>query len=264
MERRVLKPGQPVPPPGRAFRGDPGRHPRADARHEACRILSWNLLHGAGATADDVLALIDEWKPDLMLMQEATREIDTLPARIGGFYARAPLPGRRHGLACWSPRPFAAEPRSLPLPSGTFVHRVCQIVQSGGLTVANVHLSHGQMLNRRQLLRIAGELAAPAAVLGDFNLVGPVLLPGFRDVGPRDPTHRMVDMVPLRIDRCIVRGLVCLEARRLPRSRSDHHAIMVRLAPEALGRATATRAFRDRAEAWALRRFAAPGPGEGR
>ena len=90
--------------------------------------------------------------------------------------------------------------------------RVCQIVDLGSIAVANVHLSHGQFLNRRQLRRIAKALPHRAAVVGDYNLVGPALLPGFRDVGPREPTHIAGDMVPLRIDRCLVRG------RRMPGS----------------------------------------------
>lgn len=221
------------------------------AEPAALRIVSWNLLHGGGATVGDLEDLVREWRPDLLLMQEATDAIDALPHRLGGAYARVPLPGRRHGLACWSPTPFARPPLAIPLPSGSFVHRVSQIVTAGEWAIANVHLSHGQMLNRRQLLTIAGVLPARAAVLGDFNLVGPVLLPGFRDVGPRDPTHRMVDVVPLRIDRCLVRGLVCVESRRLPRSRSDHHPIMVRLRAQ-VATAERHRRLRARAEDWAL------------
>ena len=100
---------------------------------------------------------------------------------------------------------------------------------------------------------IAGHLPPQACVLGDFNLVGPVLLPGFRDVGPRNPTHRMADTVPLRLDRCLVRGVQCLEAVRLPRSRSDHHPIMVRLTAAATTGDLDRRAkLRARAENWAI------------
>ena len=56
------------------------------------------------------------------------------------------------------------------------------------------------------------------------------MLPGFHDVGPRRATHMMADMVPVRLDRCLVRGLVCTECAVLPRGRSDHRPIMVRLA----------------------------------
>jgi len=103
------------------------------------------------------------------------------------------------------------------------------LIDMGAFTVANVHLSHGQLLNRRQLRRIARRLPYCAAVVGDYNLVGPVLLPGFRDVGPRRFTHLSADILPLRLDRCIVRGLTCTETAVLPRGTSDHRPIMVRL-----------------------------------
>ena len=194
------------------------------------KIISWNLLRLVGASLADVARLIETEQPDLMLMQEATDVMDGLPGRIGGYYARAPLPGRIHGLAMWSPIPFHTPPATVALPSGTLVHRVCQIVDLGELSIANVHLSHGQVLNRRQLRSIAQSLPACAAVLGDYNLLGPALLPGFRDVGPRHHTHVMVDLWPLRIDRCLVRGLRCLETATLPRHTSDHRPILVRLA----------------------------------
>ena len=196
------------------------------------KIVSWNLLRKTGASIEDVIRLIQSKQPDLMLMQEATREIDHLPERIGGYYARSPLPGRIHGVACWSPLPFHSPPSVWALQPGALIRRVCQVVEYGGFSVANVHLSHGQVLNRRQLRLIAERLPARGAVLGDYNLVGPALLPGFRDVGPREPTHRMVDMVPIRLDRCLVRGMECQHAEILPHRASDHHPIMVILRTE--------------------------------
>jgi endonuclease/exonuclease/phosphatase family metal-dependent hydrolase len=193
------------------------------------KIVSWNLLRLTGASLDDVVRLIHREHPDLLLMQEATRAMDGLAGRVGGQYLRSPMPGRIHGLAAWSPMPLAGEPVVLPLPAGAMFDRVCQIVDLGGFAVANVHLSHGQVLNRRQLRRIAKALPYRAAVVGDYNLVGPTLLPGFRDVGPREPTHVAGDVVPLRIDRCLVRGVLCLEARALLREASDHRPIVVRL-----------------------------------
>lgn len=193
------------------------------------KIVSWNLLRLTGASLDDVVRLVRRERPQLLLMQEATRAIDALASRIGGHYARTPLPGRIHGLALWSPVPLPAA-SVLPLPAGAMFHRVCQIVDLGAFSVANVHLSHGQVLNRRQLRCIAQALPPAAAVLGDYNLVGPALLPGFRDVGPREPTHVCGDMVPLRIDRCLVRGLICSGAHALSREASDHRPIVVRLA----------------------------------
>ena len=194
------------------------------------KIISWNLLRLTGATLDDVAHLVQRGRPDLLLMQEATHHMDGLPDRVGGYYARAPLPGRIHGLAMWSPTPFPHDPHVLPLPAGAMFHRVCQILYLEAFAVANVHLSHGQVLNRRQLRVIAQTLPPRAAVLGDYNLLGPALLPGFRDVGPRRHTHRAGDVVPLRIDRCLVRGLVCTEAQVLSRANSDHRPIAVLLA----------------------------------
>ena len=202
------------------------------------KIISWNLLRITGASLDDVAGLVRREQPGLLLMQEATRSIDGLTSRVGGHYARVPLPGRIHGLAAWSPT-LIPEPMVLALPSGAMFHRVCQIIDLGAFSVANVHLSHGQVLNRRQLRCIAHALPPRAAVLGDYNLVGPALLPGFRDVGPREPTHRAGDVVPLRIDRCLTRGLVCTDTATLSRERSDHRPIVVRLAAAGVGLARA-------------------------
>ena len=200
------------------------------------KIISWNLLRLVGASLGDVARLIERQTPDLLLMQEATEEIDGLPFLLGGHYHRASLPGRLHGLAAWSPaRLPAGTPSVLRLPSGAIVQRVCQILEFEAFTVANVHLSHGQVLNRRQLRRIAGVLPHRAAILGDFNLVGPTFLPGFRDVGPREPTHIAGDMMPLRIDRCVARGLHCSSARALDRGASDHRPIIVELRAAAPG-----------------------------
>jgi endonuclease/exonuclease/phosphatase (EEP) superfamily protein YafD len=215
---------------GRFFAPTPARPaPAPTGETKPLKIISWNLLRVTGASLEDVILLIRREQPDLVLMQEASAVIDALPARLGGEYGRAPLPGRIHGPAYWSPVPLAGPVRVLPLPAGTLIHRVCQVLDLGAFAVANVHLSHGQLLNRRQLRHIAEALPYRAAVLGDYNLLGPALLPGFRDVGPRHPTHRMGDLVPLRIDRCLVRGLTCGETAVLPRGVSDHRPIVVHL-----------------------------------
>ena len=205
----------------------PRKEPRPP-RDRMVKIVSWNLLRLTGASLDDVARLARRESPDLLLMQEATQRIDELPDRIGGTYARVLLPGRIHGLAMWSPVPLPP-PLVIELPAGAMFERVCQIIDLGAFSVANVHLSHGQLLNRRQLRCIATALPPRAAVLGDYNLVGPALLRGFRDVGPREPTHNSLDMLPLRLDRCLVRGLICVEAVALVREASDHRPIAVRL-----------------------------------
>lgn len=192
------------------------------------KIISWNLLRLVGATLDEVVRLVRHEQPDLLLMQEATPRIDDLLQRMGGSYGRVLQPGRIHGLAYWSPH-VLPEARVIDLQKGAMFRRVSQVIDIGPFTVANVHLSHGQVLNRRQLRRVADALPPRAAVLGDYNLVGPAMLPGFRDVGPREHTHRAGDMVPLRIDRCLIRGLVCGHTDALHRATSDHRPIVVRL-----------------------------------
>ncbi|UMY15747.1 endonuclease/exonuclease/phosphatase family protein [Methylobacterium organophilum] len=226
------------------------------------KIVSWNLLRRTGAAVECLVELIERETPDLVLMQEATEEIAALPEKVGGVFARAPLPGRIHGPAMWSPTPWLHPPEIVALPSGVLIDRVCQVLDLGAFGVANVHLSHGQMLNRRQLRRIQQHLPERAAVLGDYNIVGPALLPGFRDVGPRRPTHAMADMVPLRLDRCLVRGLVCHERAVLARGLSDHRPIVVSLAPGTEAQARFAR-LRGMAEAVGrLRRAGAPGARE--
>lgn len=193
------------------------------------KIVSWNLLRTVGATLDDIVRLVRQEQPALLLMQEATRRIDDLPKHLGGgSYGRVLQPGRIHGLAYWSPSELP-EAKVIDLQRGAMFQRVCQVVDLGPFSVANVHLSHGQLLNRRQLRRIADAMPERAAVLGDYNLVGPALLPGFRDVGPREHTHRAAEMVPLRIDRCLIRSLVCGSVEALHRSGSDHRPIVVHL-----------------------------------
>ena len=187
------------------------------------KLISWNLLHREGADLADIARLIERERPDLLLMQEATQASEAVVALVGGAFARAPLPGRAHGLAMWMPRPAARPPVVFALPHGALVRRVYQTVDLGPFTVANVHLSHGQLLNRRQLRFIAEHLPPRAAVIGDYNLVGPTLLRGFRDVGERRFTHRMSGLLRLRLDRCLIRGLVCTDAQVLPRGASDHH-----------------------------------------
>jgi len=196
------------------------------------RVISWNLLRLTGATVEDVAKLVHRERPDLLLMQEATRQMESLPGMVGGHLQRVPLPGRIHGLAAWSPHQLPPT-HTLELPvsrmPGRLPPRLALVLRLGDITFANVHLSHGQLLNRRQLLRIAQTLDGPAAVIGDYNAVGPVVLKGFKDVGPRTPTHISGNVVPVRLDRCLARGLRGINPRRLDRGPSDHHPIAVEL-----------------------------------
>ena len=170
--------------------------------------------------------------PDLLLLQEATEEIAALPSLVGGHFFRHPMQKRIYGLAAWSPHPF---PRTsaMRLPAsvlpGRVPPRIAQIVKFHGISFANVHLSHGQFLNRFQLHHIAYALEGPAVIIGDFNAVGPIRVPEFRDIGPRKRTHKASNIVSLRLDRCIARDVRCLDAEVLDRGPSDHHPILLEL-----------------------------------
>jgi endonuclease/exonuclease/phosphatase family metal-dependent hydrolase len=196
--------------------------------HSALRILSWNVLRKVGAGPTDVAALITRYRPDLVLLQEADATMVRLPELSGGSLARDEFPGRIHGPAVWSPRPVA-RPRLVRLRGGA-TRRHAQVVDVGAFTIVNVHLAHGQLTCRRQLREAASAIARAGAVIGDFNMIGPAGLPGFSDVGPREPTHIAQDMLPVRIDRCLVRGMACHSALALSAGRSDHRPMLLELA----------------------------------
>jgi endonuclease/exonuclease/phosphatase family metal-dependent hydrolase len=197
------------------------------------RVASWNLLRRVGAEAQDVARLIHVHRPDLLLLQEATEEINKLPELVGGHFFRHPMQKRIYGLAAWSPHPFPFT-SALRLPMsvlpGRVPRRIAQIVKFQGISFANVHLSHGQFLNRFQLHHIGYALEGPAVIIGDFNAVGPIRVPEFRDVGPRQRTHRASNIVALRLDRCLTREVDCFGAQVLDKGPSDHHPIVLELA----------------------------------
>jgi endonuclease/exonuclease/phosphatase family metal-dependent hydrolase len=200
------------------------------------RVVSWNLLRRVGAGVDDVARLVRGHHPDLLLLQECTEDIASLPALVGGHFFRHPMQSRIYGLAAWSPHPFP-QSTAIRLPAsvlpGRVPPRLAQIVRFQGITIANVHLSHGQFLNRFQLRHIMEQMEGPAAIIGDFNAVGPVGFQGFSDIGPRKKTHRAGNIVALRLDRCIARGLICSASEVLDRGPSDHHPMVLDMAIDA-------------------------------
>jgi len=76
-------------------------------------------------------------------------------------------------------------------------------------------------------------LEGPAAIIGDFNAVGAIPLPGFRDIGPRRRTHRAGNVVALRLDRCMGRQLACEASEVLDKGASDHHPMLLDLSAAA-------------------------------
>ena len=197
------------------------------------RVVSWNLLRRVGAGAEDVARLVKSQHPDLLLLQECTEEIMALPSLVGGHFFRHPMQSRIYGLAAWSPHAFE-QSTAIRLPAsilpGRVPPRLAQIIRFRGITFANVHLSHGQFLNRFQLRHIIEQMEGPAAIIGDFNAVGPVGLQGFRDIGPRARTHRAGNIIALRLDRCIARGLECRASEVLDKGPSDHHPMVLDMA----------------------------------
>src|SRR6478609_480794 len=197
------------------------------------RVISWNLLRRVGAGVEDVAKLVQGHHPDLLLLQECTEEIVSLPSLVGGHFFRHPMQSRIYGLAAWSPHPVP-QSTAIRLPysilPGRVPPRLAQIVSFQGITIANVHLSHGQFLNRFQLRHIMEKMEGPAAIIGDFNAVGPVGFQGFSDIGPRQRTHRCANVISLRLDRCIARGLVCSASEVLDKGPSDHHPMVLDMA----------------------------------
>ncbi len=205
------------------------------------RVLSWNLLRWRGAGVEDIRRLVEAHRPDLVLLQEAAAGIDALPDALGGCYARREMEGRGHGPAAWSLRPFTVGTVALPpatrLDVPVPVHRrlrrrLALIVGLDGFEIANVHLDHGQRANRRALRHLLDQRPRLDAVIGDFNALGATTLPGFADVGPRCATHWAKGVVPLRLDRCLARGLRGEGAVALAYGASDHRPILVDLLPD--------------------------------
>ena len=210
----------------------PGFYPGEDP--QSLRIVSWNLLRRVGAAVEDVARLVHAHKPDLLLLQEATEEIAALPGLVGGHFFRHPMQSRIYGLAAWSPHEFPAS-TALRLPAsilpGRVPPRLAQIISCRGVTIANVHLSHGQFLNRFQLRHIMEQMEGPAAIIGDFNALGPVGFQGFRDIGPRRYTHRAGNILAVRLDRCIARDIACHASEVLDKGPSDHHPMVLDMRP---------------------------------
>lgn len=196
------------------------------------KIVSWNLLYRQGAAAADIARIIQRQRPDLFLMQEATRGIDDLPGLVGGRFYKLPWEGKSYSLGAWVPG-GSLKTGALDLPfsrvPGKYPPRVAQVLELDGMSIVNVHLSHGQLLNRRQLRRISRSINGPMAIIGDFNALGPIVLRGFKDVGPRQVTHMAKRVLPFRLDRCFVRGLKCRQAEALARGPSDHRPIVLKL-----------------------------------
>ena len=195
------------------------------------KVISWNLWHRGGAVLAHLSALIEAERPDLLLMQEAKPNLSELTDVVGGHFHFLALPKRVYGLGAWTPHDIPPQD-SVELPGsklpGRVPPRLAQLLSVRGIGFANVHLSHGQLLNRRQVRAAAAKLDGPAAIIGDYNAVGDVRLTGFHDAGPRMRTHKF----NTRLDRCLAREIECLSATVLDRGPSDHHPIRMEFLPK--------------------------------
>ena len=121
------------------------------------KITTWNV-NSVRMRESHVADFLSREQPDLLLLQECTEEIMCLPTLVGGHFFRHPMQSRIYGLAAWSPHPFP-QSTAIRLPysilPGRVPPRLAQLVKFRGIHFANVHLSHGQFLNRWQLLHIA-------------------------------------------------------------------------------------------------------------
>ena len=157
--------------------------------------------------------------------------MDGLTEHVGGQYLRTPMPGRIHGLAVWSPVPLRARPLVRALPSGAMFDRVCQdrgrirtdhrcerasLARTAAQPATTAERREGAAISRRRRRGLQPDQSGAPARLSRCRL-------------PRKSTHVAGDVVPLRIDRCLVRGVTCLGASALLREASDHRPIMVTL-----------------------------------
>jgi endonuclease/exonuclease/phosphatase (EEP) superfamily protein YafD len=198
------------------------------------RVVSWNVLRPNGASAADIARLVERENPDLLLLQEAMPHHDELQKLLGGYYIREAHPQSRfgHGLVAWSPVPLPIY-RLVQLPGNnrpTKEPRIALVLDYHAFSVACLHLSHGQILVRQQFRTLSQAIDGPLAVLGDFNVIGPITLnAAWSDKGPWAFTHMAYRFGPLRLDRCLVREVKCIKAKALPWAESDHRPIIAEL-----------------------------------
>src|SRR5258705_1788591 len=107
------------------------------------RVVSWNLLRRVGAGAEDVAKLVKSHRPDLLLLQECTEEIVSLPSLVGGHFFRHPMQSRIYGLAAWSPHPVP-QSTAIRLPysilPGPLPPRPVSVISFTHVTISHVHL----------------------------------------------------------------------------------------------------------------------------
>lgn len=199
------------------------------------KLVSWNVARAAGPQLDAVAALVRDYAPDILLLQEATEDSRRLAALLGGhvrFEPTFPIPGGgSEGMALWSAAGLDA-PERMPL-GGWPWPRVALWCRLGPLTVCNLHLSHLPWQRRRQLRTVVAALSHPLVLAGDFNRPGGCRLPGFRSVLPAGWSFRRGPL-RMRLDSALVSPDLAIDgARYLESALSDHRPMILQVGTKA-------------------------------
>ena len=189
---------------------------RSRTPHRRAKSSAGTSCEPYGASLDDIVSLIRARTARTCCSCRKRRTTwRRCATRVGGSFARAPLPGRIHGLAMWSPVPWqiGASRRSAPVrhvvpprlpgprPRASSRSPTCICRMARCSTAASSATS------RRSCRRTPPSSATTTSS-------DPALLPGFRDVGPRqadacDGRHRAVT------DRSLPRARTYLSRHRL-------------------------------------------------
>jgi len=212
------------------------------------RAITYNLWHGKAD--DDLVALVEENGPDLLLLQEV--DVD-LPADIGPLRRVARSAGIGWGVALFvrEGRFRVEDARAVPMPRGVHdrmrgttaerlaVARLTDLAGGRGLVVGSLHATPLTDLNavrRRQVDASIDSLerlgpGLPLLLAGDLN--HPLFLGRLR----RHLAHRRCEVVSSdagtfhgfgprgAFDLAIVRGAAVSDAETLPEGRSDHRPV---------------------------------------
>ena len=228
----------------------------------AWTLLTWNIRGAARPDLVDLAAVIGDYEPDVVLLQEVWRRQALRIAHAAGFahsfwtFKHSPfgpvLPIRAEGMAILSRSPLEETSSEVLTPaarSWTHRRRIVQYAQvpSLGVWVANVHLaSHAEVDDRTsQAGIVATQLRStpgPWVVAGDFNAADePAVWKPFADIGVTDAWAGGAGFtnpsgaVRQRLDRVLVGAGLVARSVEVPDDgpawvhRSDHLPVIARI-----------------------------------
>jgi exodeoxyribonuclease III len=143
------------------------------------KILSYNIMRGGVGREGSIATVINEQKPDVVMLQEATRPDVVERLRSATGMTRA-LAARGRSVACLSRIPIAHYRWVRPLFSQ---HAFLEIApEASDIRIVGVHLSavHAAWTERRRVRELRSMLASTErhakhfhVVVGDFNTLAP-------------------------------------------------------------------------------------------